>query len=83
MHGNVSEWCQDGFHLNYNGAPTDGRAWVNDNTVYRLLRGGSWIGNPVDCRSASRDCFIRAERDKFIDFTFGFRVLCAVGRILQ
>ncbi|MBD2410759.1 SUMF1/EgtB/PvdO family nonheme iron enzyme [Nostoc calcicola FACHB-3891] len=79
MHGNVWEWCQDHYHDNYNGAPTDGRAWVNDNTVYRLLRGGSWVNNPGSCRSASRNYTFRNN----LISNFGFRVVCAVGRILQ
>jgi hypothetical protein len=28
MHGNVWEWCQDHWHDNYEGAPTDGSAWI-------------------------------------------------------
>ena len=55
MHGNVWEWCQDHWHKNYKGAPTDGSAWddqgENDS---RVLRGGSWVNNPRVCRSASR-----------------------------
>jgi formylglycine-generating enzyme required for sulfatase activity len=27
MHGNLWEWCDDDWHPNYNGAPTDGSSW--------------------------------------------------------
>ena len=30
MHGNVWEWCADDWHSNYQGAPTDGSAWIDD-----------------------------------------------------
>ena len=29
MHGNVSEWVQDCYHENYEGAPSDGSAWTS------------------------------------------------------
>ncbi|MEG4344390.1 bifunctional serine/threonine-protein kinase/formylglycine-generating enzyme family protein [Microcoleus sp. A003_D6] len=57
MHGNVLEWCSDRYHSNYNGAPTDGTSWetgIDDNRVQRVQRGGSWINDAVDCRSAYR-----------------------------
>jgi formylglycine-generating enzyme required for sulfatase activity len=55
MHGNVSEWCLDHWHGDYEGAPSDGSAWVNggDKTL-RLLRGGSWYYGRRYCRSACR-----------------------------
>ncbi len=31
MHGNVYEWCLDDWHDSYEGAPTDGRAWIENN----------------------------------------------------
>ncbi len=85
MHGNIWEWCQDEWHENYNGAPKDGSAWLVNNNIYQehlypVLRGGSWFNDPEDCRSAFRfDSDSRYNHDDF----FGFRVVCAVGRILQ
>ena len=56
MHGNVWEWCEDGWHENYQNAPTDGTAWNENHSVTnpRVLRGGSWLNNPRNCRSAAR-----------------------------
>jgi formylglycine-generating enzyme required for sulfatase activity len=72
MHGNVWEWCQDVWHDNYEGAPTDGRAWMEGDSEYRMLRGGSWYNLPGICRSACR--FYGAPG--YQDGTLGFRVVC-------
>lgn len=55
VHGNVREWCEDVWHENYVGAPSDGSAWIEegDKTV-RILRGGSWVSFPQCLRSARR-----------------------------
>ena len=39
MHGNVEEWCEDVWHPNYEGAPTDGRAWLDgeDREPFRVI----------------------------------------------
>ena len=72
MHGNVWEWCQDVGHDNYEGAPTDGSAWVDGgDQARRVLRGGSWFNRPVLCRSAHR---VRDPRD-LINYVVGFRVV--------
>ncbi|MEO0348847.1 MAG: formylglycine-generating enzyme family protein [Cyanobacteria bacterium P01_A01_bin.15] len=74
MHGNVWEWCQDILHDSYEGAPADGSAWMTDgDDGYRILRGGSWISYPEDCRSARRDDFRPGDRNDII----GFRVVSA------
>ena len=75
MHGNVWEWCQDHWHSNYEGAPTDESAWLSnkEDSNRRLLRGGSWSFDPVDCRSACR-------YGNNLDSSFnniGFRVVCS------
>jgi formylglycine-generating enzyme required for sulfatase activity len=55
MHGNVFEWVKDDWHANYNSAPSDGRAWIdNPRGSLRVIRGGSWYYGAQDCRSAYR-----------------------------
>jgi formylglycine-generating enzyme required for sulfatase activity len=55
MTGNVWEWVEDCWHDNYNGAPTDDTSWTNNcSSTGRVLRGGSWFGNPTYLRSAFR-----------------------------
>ena len=71
MHGNVWEWCQDAWHGNYNGAPTDGSAWTSGgDSPHRVRRGGSWYVNANGCRSADRPRYTPGHRSRGI----GFRV---------
>ncbi|WP_406670714.1 formylglycine-generating enzyme family protein [Methanolobus sp. ZRKC4] len=71
MHGNVWEWCQDGWHSYYEGAPTDGSAWEDGSGSLRVSRGGSWFNNAENCRSANR--YEYAPYSRY--FNFGFRLL--------
>lgn len=80
MHGNVWEWCQDYWHNNYEGAPTDGSAWIKGgNSNLRVLRGGSWYYFPRICRSAYRYPYFPVIRNGYI----GFRVVSCAPRTLQ
>jgi formylglycine-generating enzyme required for sulfatase activity len=56
MAGNVWQWTADCWHDSYQGdPPTDGAAWINrGDCKSRVVRGGSWTGNPRDRRSAER-----------------------------
>ena len=55
MLGNVWEWCADSWHENYEQAPADGSVWTTtDSDVLRVLRGGSWDGNPSGFRAGIR-----------------------------
>ncbi len=77
MHGNVWEWCADDWHENYEGAPLDGSAWINSEVPsFRVLRGGSWLSNPVRCRSAYRYC----GNPDYANLYFGFRVVSSASR---
>jgi len=69
MHGNVWEWCEDWYHDSYNGAPTDGSAWLRPRSEHRALRGGACISN---CRSAYRISYYPDDRNVYI----GFRLVC-------
>ena len=54
MSGNVWEWVEDCWQDNFNGAPSDGSAWIAGDCNHRVLRGGSWVNGPQDARSAWR-----------------------------
>jgi formylglycine-generating enzyme required for sulfatase activity len=76
MHGNLWEWCLDHWHDNYDGAPTDGSAWVDRRHDINIVRGGSWYDDPRNCRSATRGSYYPVNRIDYI----GFRVICEIPR---
>ncbi len=71
MSGNVDEWCADHWHDNYEGAPTDGSAWVTGgDSDLRVVRGGSWDLDDYYCRVA-----LRLRRNTVVrSYVIGFRV---------
>ncbi len=74
MHGNVWEWCFDDYIDSYSDAPKDGSA-LTGRSKFKVLRGGSWLSNPIGCRSADRNHDFRV----FNYGALGFRVVCGAA----
>jgi formylglycine-generating enzyme required for sulfatase activity len=53
-HGNGAEWVQDCWNKNYEGAPTNGSAWMSGDCSRAMLRSGSWFSGGDGLRSATR-----------------------------
>jgi formylglycine-generating enzyme required for sulfatase activity/class 3 adenylate cyclase len=70
MGGSVDQWVEDCWHRDYQGAPTDGSAWIDRNCASHVLRSGSWRSGPNSIRSASRYYYDTDVRYP----THGFRV---------
>jgi formylglycine-generating enzyme required for sulfatase activity len=71
MHGNVWELCQDHWHSNYQGSPSDGSAWIDSKSseyALRVMRGGSWRNIRQFCRSAFRNKIIANQHGKRVGF---------------
>jgi formylglycine-generating enzyme required for sulfatase activity len=70
MVGNVWEWVEDCYHETYDGAPSNGSAWVAGECTSRVIHGGSWFGSATWARSAIRHGDEPAGRST----TYGFRI---------
>jgi formylglycine-generating enzyme required for sulfatase activity len=73
--GNVWQWVRDCYHIDYSGAPADGSAWISGDCSFRVVRGGSWSGNPQDLRSANRGRDPTTSRDNDVGFRIGRTLL--------
>ncbi|NND37312.1 MAG: SUMF1/EgtB/PvdO family nonheme iron enzyme [Gammaproteobacteria bacterium] len=71
MQGNAWEWVADCIHKDYNGAPTDGSAWLDDTPCqFGVIRSGSFL-NRVERSSTT----VRAGRPRSGKATnMGFRI---------
>ena len=78
LHGHVWEWCADNWHENYEGAPSNGTAWLSggDNNC-SPLRGGAWGHQASFCRSAFRS-YIAGHNSRF--HYLGFRLVADDSR---
>ena len=71
MLGNVSEWVQDWYHDDYDGAPCFGNAWEAPKGSQRVHRGGASDNRDYDVRASMR---FSADPD-YTDKTVGFRLV--------
>jgi formylglycine-generating enzyme required for sulfatase activity len=75
MHGNVWEWCRDGFDDSFYAKAKNVDPENTTASRYRVQRGGSWSNDAPSCRSAMRGR--SAPGDRRADF--GFRVALEAG----
>src|SRR5262249_3559181 len=66
MHGNVWEWVEDCYYDNYADAPSGAEAKTRKDCRFRVLRGGSWGGNPQNLRAALRNVNQPGNRVNFL-----------------
>lgn len=72
MHGNVYEFVADCWHDSYEGAPSDGSAWVDDPSCEIVqMRGNDWGEAPIFSRSGNRNTVRKQTQGDFL----GFRVV--------
>jgi formylglycine-generating enzyme required for sulfatase activity len=71
VHGNVYEWTEDCWHVNYQGAPADGSFWTGGDCSSHVIRGGSWDYDAEYLRSASRLGYAIDTRDVWLGFRVG------------
>jgi formylglycine-generating enzyme required for sulfatase activity len=75
MHGNVHEFCQDWYGSSLpGGSVTDPQGPASGSL--RVMRGGSWINDGYNCRSAFRSYFYPGD----VDPSVGFRVVLVLGQ---
>ena len=95
MHGNVWEWCADDWHYNYDDAPTDGSAWVDDDNSQNVNPENKEYsvknkqnnqysvlrgGSWFDVPNYCRSaCCYDYNSREYRNYNLGFRVVCVFG----
>jgi formylglycine-generating enzyme required for sulfatase activity/serine/threonine protein kinase len=81
MHGNVWEWCLDGYQESYyqKQPPLAVDPKNTDDIKLRVLRGGSFYCNGENCRSAKRYGAPPHQIPENDRNQIGFRVVCEIG----
>ena len=54
MAGNVWQWTEDCWNANYHNGPRDEQVLTTGECGQRVVRGGSWFGDPRDVHAAAR-----------------------------
>src|SRR5262245_40085354 len=57
MGGGVDQWVEDCWHKTYQGAPSDGSAWLGGDCTSHVVRSGSWRNDARYVRPANRDSY--------------------------
>ncbi|HVQ69987.1 MAG TPA: SUMF1/EgtB/PvdO family nonheme iron enzyme [Bradyrhizobium sp.] len=70
MGGGVDQWVEDCWHKNYQGAPVDGSAWIENECSSHVIRSGSWRKDQNYTRTSNRGSYDTNVRYP----THGFRV---------
>jgi formylglycine-generating enzyme required for sulfatase activity len=69
MAGNIAEWCNDYWNLNYQGLPNpDDNPTGPETGSKRLLRGGHWSSNSTECLCAFRSGVNPSNATSYIGF---------------
>jgi formylglycine-generating enzyme required for sulfatase activity len=75
MNGNVFEWVSDWFNEDYYASSVDRNPQGPDSGDYKVLRGGAWISEKFNVRSAIRGAVNPVETRDYV----GFRCVVSPG----
>ena len=80
MHGNVWEWCQDGYNESYYGQSPGADPPGPSQAAFRVFRGGSWYGSPLIARSAIQGRIFAGGPERRHGFPGGPSPVCSLSQ---